>query len=146
MSTKTDRFGKFVRGFGFAAQGVIYCLIHERNMRFHIGAGAAAAALAFIAELSAAEKAAVFICTGLVIAFECVNTAIEVTLDSVFGMQKREFIRITKDCTAGAVLVSAVASLAVGAVLFIRKQSLDKITAFFAERPWVSARPNISGG
>ena len=56
--------------------------------------------------------ALVVVMIALVLAAELFNTALEHTLDALHPAQA-EFVRIAKDCAAGAVLVLSLASVAV---------------------------------
>lgn len=115
----------FSRAFSCAAQGVAFALRTQRNMKIHVAVGALAIALGFFLEIDAAAWLAVIVCIGLVLAAECLNTALESVVDLV-SPQYSELARRAKDCAAGAVLLCAFASVAVAAVAF-----LPRIAALF---------------
>lgn len=69
---------------------------------------------------TAAEFAVVMFCFGLVMALECVNTAVEALSDKLTG-ECHPLIRIAKDTAAGAVLLAAAASAVCGFVLFLQQ-------------------------
>lgn len=59
----------------------------------------------------------VIVCVGMVIALECMNTALEALADRV-STQENELIKRAKDVAAAGVLVAALTSLAVAAIVF----------------------------
>ncbi len=65
------------------------------------------------------EIAVISITSGLVLALELLNTAIESVVDLTVKQAYHELAKIAKDCAAGAVLISAcVAVLVAIALLF----------------------------
>lgn len=126
---------KFLKGFVYAARGIGLCLL-ERNFRFHL---CAAAFVLFFAgsfyELSRAEWAALALAIGFVIAMEAVNTAVEHLADRV-SKEKDEFIRCCKDCSAGAVLISAIASVGVGVAILWDTERFAAIWEFYSADIW----------
>ena len=117
MNTGKTGIGRFFKGFVYAFEGVVSCIKTERNMRFHIGVAVLVILLMRFYGLSAAETAAVYICIGLVISLELVNTAVEAAVDMACK-DKNPLAKKAKDCAAGAVLIAAVASVAVGIRIF----------------------------
>ena len=136
MNTDKTGIGRFFKGFVYAFEGVISCIKTERNMRFHIGAALLVILLMRFYELSAAETAAVYICIGLVISLELVNTAVEAAVD-MMCKDKNAFAKKAKDCAAGAVLVAAIVSVAVGIKIFWDYSAFAAIASYFAERIWL---------
>lgn len=106
----------FVRGFVFAFNG-IGIAVKGRNMRVHLVAATAVFALGFYVGLTASQWTTIVICIGLVISAEAMNTAVE-ELCNFITVEKNESIRKTKDIAAGAVLVVAIASAVVAAIIF----------------------------
>lgn len=134
MNTDNSGLVKFIKGFGYAFQGLWYAVKYERNMRFHIGAGAFVLYIMRFFQLSGAECAAVYICIGLVIALELVNTAIESVVDMVCKGD-HPLAKVAKDCGAGAVLTAAIASVGVAVKLFWQPAVWKSIIAFHLQRP-----------
>ena len=108
----------FAEGFFFAARGFAHAVKTELHMKIHICFAIAAIILGIIFGIDAASWLAIVICIGVVFALETLNTAIEAACDSVTH-ERNEHIRIAKDAAAGAVLVMAVASLVVAAIIFL---------------------------
>lgn len=73
----------------------------------------------FVLKLSAAEWVAVIVCIGMVITAEILNTAIEKVCDLI-SKENDERIRLIKDLSAGAVLVSALTALICSLVILFQ--------------------------
>lgn len=116
MSQKENIFGSFkyaTRGLGDAFAG-------EPNFRIHFLIGVAAIVLAFILKFSPVEWAILFLTEVFVFAMELINTVLEQIVDIV-SPQKQRKARIAKDVSAAFVLMSAIAAVAVGLVLYLPK-------------------------
>lgn len=109
----------FFKGFVYAARGLWYCVRHERNFRIHIAVGVYVLFFAPYFSLSRGEWAALLAILALVPAMEAVNTAVEKAVD-LASPHHHPLARAAKDAAAGAVLLSACLSVAVGVVLFAR--------------------------
>ena len=122
----------FFKGFLYAGRGIA-CALRERNFRFHL---CAAAAVIFFGikfySFDKGEWAVILLTCALVLSLEAVNTALEKLCDKVCP-EKDELIKKCKDISAGAVLISAVFSAAVGVVMFWDLDKFSLIFAFFAE-------------
>ena len=90
----------------------------QRNMKIHFAVGAAAVLLGAALGIDAASWAAIVICIVLVLAAECLNTAVESVVDLV-SPDYAELAKHAKDCAAGAVLVCALGAVAVAAAVFV---------------------------
>lgn len=107
--------------FKYAAAGVTYAFNTQRNFRIHCIAGTLAITIGALLRLNGAEMAIVCITSGLVLTLELLNTAIESVVDLSVGQNYHELAKIAKDCAAGAVLISAFASILVGVCLIAPK-------------------------
>lgn len=107
-----------IRSFRYAFAGIHTLFRSTPNARVHLAAAVLAVGLGLWLRISGLEWAAVFLCIGGVISLEAVNSALETLADKVSpGFDP--LIGRAKDLAAGAVLVMAIASVAVGAVIFI---------------------------
>ncbi|MDN5321774.1 MAG: diacylglycerol kinase [Clostridia bacterium] len=111
---------KFLSGFNFALQGIIYCIQNERHMRFHIFAAAIALLFGWYLNISGMEWLILVFSITLVIVLEMINSAIENTID-MFTNEYHPLAEVAKNVAAGAVLVAALNALVVGAVVFLPK-------------------------
>lgn len=103
-------------------------------MRIHTTAAFYVLIFAPCFALSSAEWAVLFLTITLVMALECVNTALERLCDKV----SREFdklIRTAKDAAAGAVLICAAGAVAVAVCLFWKPAVWLEILRWFGDNP-----------
>lgn len=125
---------KFVKGFGYAFEGIITALKTECNMRVHFVCMAYMYffLLAFdFFEITGTQFAIIFIANGLVIGGELINTAIEAAVD-MHGKTHTPLGKIAKDTAAGAVLVFAVAAVACGIAIMYQPTAFKLLFEYFA--------------
>jgi len=110
---------RFLDSLNAAAEGFIYVVKTERNMRIHFLFGVLVLILGIYFDFSKTEFLLVCIAGTMVLVSEMINTSIELTVDMV----KEEYhplARIIKDVSAGAVFISACNAMIVGFMLFSR--------------------------
>ncbi|MEH2224990.1 diacylglycerol kinase family protein [Nostoc sp.] len=105
--------------FKYAWAGISYSFQTQRNFRIHISVCAMAIALSVFLHLQAVEIAVIGITSGLVLALELLNTAIESVVDLTVKQTYHDLAKIAKDCAAGAVLVSAFVAMLVAGTLLL---------------------------
>lgn len=105
------------KSFAHAFAGASWALRTQLNLRIQLALALVALAACRYFQVAAAETAAVLIASGLVLALELANTAIEAVCDEV-TLERRESIRLIKDASAAAVLVASLSAAAVGVVIF----------------------------
>lgn len=105
--------------FKYAWAGIVYSFQTQRNFRIHVSVGTLAIALGFFLHLQPVEIAVIGITSGLVLALELLNTALESLVDLTVKQTYHELAKIAKDCAAGAVLVSALVALLVAGILLL---------------------------
>ncbi|MFN6460255.1 MAG: diacylglycerol kinase family protein [Nostoc sp. DedVER02] len=105
--------------FKYAWAGISYSFQTQRNFRIHVSVCAMAIALSVFLHLQAVEIAVIGITSGLVLALELLNTAIESLVDLTVKQTYHELAKIAKDCAAGAVLVSALVAVLVAGTLLL---------------------------
>jgi len=105
--------------FKYAWAGITYSFQTQRNFRIHVSFCALAIALSIFLHLSPVEIAVIGITSGLVLALELLNTAIESLVDLTVKQTYHDLAKITKDCAAGAVLVSALVAILVACTLLL---------------------------
>lgn len=101
-----------------AAGGMVHTLRHERNARVEGAIGLLAIGAGFWLGISRLEWALILVCILLVLTLEQVNTAIEAAVD-LATPQAHPLARIAKDTAAGAVLLAAIGSVAIGILIFL---------------------------
>ncbi len=123
------------KSFVYAFKGITYCIAHERNMRIHL------CFMAFMFgfltvhdffEVSRTQFAVLFAVCSLVLALECVNTAIEKTVDLV-TKEKNVLAKIAKDSAAGAVFIAAIGSVAVGISILYQPEAFSAMLDYYKE-------------
>ncbi len=103
--------------FRYAAQGLSYSFLSQRNFRIHVGTGAVAFSLGLGLGLPPAQLAVLVLTVAAVLVLELINTATEAVVDLAIGRKFHPLARIAKDCAAAAVLVAALASLLIAVLL-----------------------------
>ncbi|HEY4513921.1 MAG TPA: diacylglycerol kinase [Candidatus Paceibacterota bacterium] len=110
-------FQKKIGGFRNAIKGVAIAW-QEHNFRFQVAWGIATLFLAWLFDFSAIEFTIVVLMSGLVLAAETVNTALEELCDKFQPTHDPHIARI-KDLGAAAVFIASLAAIVVGLALFI---------------------------
>lgn len=108
---------KLAASFRCAFAGLAYGW-RQRNLRLHLAAAAGAILLALALRVTGAELALLVLTVGLVLVAELLNTALEALVDLAVG-EYHQLAKAAKDVAAAAVLVSALAALLVGAIIFL---------------------------
>ena len=111
------RSPNFGSSLGSAVLGILYALRTQRNMKIHLLASILVVAAGMFFRLDKLEWIAIILTVSAVWAAEIVNTSLEEIVDLV---SPEYDIRAgnAKNLGAGAVLVTAIASLAVGITVF----------------------------
>lgn len=107
----------FLRSFVYAGQGIAYVIRTQRNARIHVAVSALVFALGILFRIGPVEWALIFVCIGLVLGAEIINTVAEIAVD-LLVQRYHPLAKVAKDAGAGAVLVAALASVGVGIAIF----------------------------
>lgn len=105
------------KAFKNAGAGIAYAMKTQRNVRIDLAFAVIAIVLGFILKISVTQWAVVCLCISSVIGMECMNTAVESVVDLV-SPEYHILAKRAKDCAAGAVYLVAIASAAVGIIIF----------------------------
>lgn len=106
------------RSFGYAISGLVHVLKNEKNFRVHSLFILIVILLGSYFGLSRLEWILLALAIGLVLSSEMLNSVIEELIDHLIK-EHHEGVRVIKDVSAGAVLVSAMISLVVGLLIFL---------------------------
>lgn len=117
MSNPAWRAKNPMVSFRHASEGIAHAFRTQRNMRFHTIAFSGVFLAGLILRLPRVEMLALVFCAALVLITEMLNTAIEATVDMI-TQSYHPTAKFIKDIAAGAVLISAVTAVLVGAVVF----------------------------
>ena len=107
------------QSFRDAARGILQAST-GRNFRIECAIGVLAFFLCWLLHASGTEILFVIGFSAAVLAFECVNTAIEALGDRVTG-EYDPLIKVAKDCAAGGVLIVSLGAFIAGCIIFIPK-------------------------
>ncbi|ARV62534.1 diacylglycerol kinase [Nostocales cyanobacterium HT-58-2] len=105
--------------FRYAWCGISYAFQTQRNFRIHVGVGTLAIGLSVFLHLKPVEISVIGLTSGLVLALELLNTALESIVDLTVKQTYHELAKIAKDCAAGAVLISALVAVLVAGTLLL---------------------------
>ena len=107
-----------IRAVGHALRGLRETLLHEAHGRIEIACSAAALGLGILLNIGPREWLAVVFAITVVIAAECLNTAIEHLADRVSG-EHDVLIGKAKDAAAAGVFVCVLGAAATGGIVFL---------------------------
>lgn len=114
----TPNHPSFKRSFLFAIQGFRTAVVQERNIKVMLFGGILAIVLGLALRIDLISWAIIFICCGLVISAELMNTAIEAVVDLV-SPEFHPLAGRAKDIAAASVWWMSVAATLVGVCVFI---------------------------
>jgi len=111
---------KILRSFGYAWSGLKHAFATQMNFRIHLLLAVLVILLGIFLRITATDWLLLLICVGMVLFAELINTALEKLADVVHKDHHPE-IKLVKDIAAGAVLIIAIISASIGAVIFLPK-------------------------
>jgi diacylglycerol kinase len=121
---------RLLKSFGYALSGIRFTFKSEQNFKIHIIALIIAIAMGIYLGLSLPEWGLVIFSIGFVLAAELFNTAIERLGDEIANGKQKQVVKIAKDTSAAAVLISALTAFIIG-ILFLFIPFVQKIFEFF---------------
>lgn len=110
----------FWKSFKCAINGIIYSVKTGRNLIIQLCFALFAIILGIFLQISKIEWTIIIFAILFVIFAEMLNTAVETVVDLVTE-EYNEKAKIAKDVAAGAVLISAINSVAMGLIIFMDK-------------------------
>ncbi len=110
----------------FAIRGIAIAVKSQRNFQFDIAMALSAIITATLLKFSGTEMCILLLTIGFVLFAELTNTVIEFVVDAYFGNKYSILAKMSKDISAGAVLLCAIISVMIGFLLFF-----PKIKCFF---------------
>lgn len=114
---------KFLKGFDYAYEGLVYAINHEKNMKFHFLAAALVILASLFFNISRLEMMFLVFSISAVIAFELINTAIEYAVDLASGGKWLALAKAAKDVSAAATFITALNAVFVAYLVFFDKFS-----------------------
>ena len=95
---------KFIRSVGYAWEGIVYTVRTQRNMRIHFFIATPVLLLSVAIGVPKMELLFIWLCTGIVLSAELMNTAVERAVDLI-SPEYHALAKAAKDAAAGAVLM-----------------------------------------
>ena len=111
---------RLINSFGYAIKGIITVYKTEQNIIIHSIVALLVIFLAYYLKVSDIELCLLIFVIALVIAFEIINTALEYVVDMAMP-NIHPMAKMAKDASSGAVLVTVIASIMVGLIIFLPK-------------------------
>lgn len=108
---------KQAKSFAYAGRGIYIFVRTTHNAWVHIVILIATIGLGIVLGISRMEWMMLVFAAGMVLTAEAFNTAIEIDID-LTSPEYHPYARDTKDVAAGAVLISAVAAVLIGILVF----------------------------
>lgn len=105
---------------GYALEGLRFAYRSGRNFKIQSFFGLLIIILGIFLKIEPNEWLVLILTITLVLILELINTSIETVVDMV-STEIHPLAKIAKDVAAGAVLVAAIGSIAIGAIIFIPK-------------------------
>ncbi len=115
---KWHRSRSFFEALAFALRGVATAILRERNIRIQLCVGTIILFMMVLFHVPFHLLAIGVIAVMLILAFEMINTAIELIADMIHP-EYSILVRNAKDISAGAVLVVTIAACIVGILIFL---------------------------
>jgi len=112
----TLRSVSLLRSFGFALEGVSYLIRTQRSAQIEIVIGVVVTLVGAWLGIGTIEWAVLVLAMALVLALEALNTAIELAV-TLASPQRHPLAKAAKDVAAAMVLIAAVGSVIVGAIV-----------------------------
>lgn len=108
---------RFFESLKIAVNGIRLALKSEPNFRIQVSIAALVVFLMFFFNVSSLEKALLSMIILLVLSLELINTQIEKSLDLIQPSLDPK-VKLIKDISAGAVLISVIGALIAGIIVF----------------------------
>jgi diacylglycerol kinase (ATP) len=106
-----------IRSFRHAIAGIVRMIRCQHNAWIHAAATAMVLAAGFLFQVSAADWCWIILAISIVWTAEALNTAFEFLADAA-SPESHPLVRDAKDVAAGAVLVTAIAAVVIGVIIF----------------------------
>lgn len=122
----------FLKSFVYAFKGIISAIKTQRNFRFHIIAMIYVTAFSLFYDLTKVEYMILVLIFALVISLELINTSLEKAVD-LYSPDYNKLAGVSKDCSAAAVLVSAIGAVVIGIFMFADVYVFKMILSYYKD-------------
>ena len=111
----------FKQSIKYALSGLSYCFKFTRNFRIQLLISVFVILAAFIFELNGKELMLLISTISSVLILELLNTSIESVVDLIVDKKFSKLAKISKDCSAAAVLMTSFNAIFVAVYIFLPK-------------------------
>jgi len=112
-----EELRRFRRSFGHALDGIKYAVVHEKNFRIELVLALIVVFLIFFLKVKNWEAIILLLMIMWVLVSELTNTVFERVVD-ILKPRIHPYARLIKDLMAAVVLISSIASVVVGIIIF----------------------------
>lgn len=109
----------FIKSAMHATNGLYLAFRTQKNFRKHIVIAIFVLTLAFLLKAKGMEIAIIVATNTCVLVAELVNSVIEFVMDAYYKNKYSRLCKFAKDISAGAVLLCAISSAAIAAILLV---------------------------
>ena len=110
--------------FQYAFNGIYYVFKTSRNFKIQLIFGLISLMLGFLFQISKSNYLILIVTIMSVLILEILNSSIESIVDLVVKKEFNNLAKISKDTSAGAVLLASINSVIIGVYIFIPKIKL----------------------
>ena len=111
---------RFVRSFRYSFDGLAYAAQKEQSIIVMLVCIILTLVFGFILQISILEWFFIFVCFGLVLGTELLNTAIEATIDLI-SPSYHPLAKVAKDTASASVFIYSLIAFIIGCLVFIPK-------------------------
>ena len=111
----------FIKSAMHATNGLYLAFRTQKNFRKHIVIAVFVLTLAFLLKAKGMEIAIIVATNTCVLVAELVNSVIEFVMDAYYKNKYSRLCKFAKDISAGAVLLCAISSAAIAAILLVAR-------------------------
>ena len=112
------------KSFKYAFSGISYVLITTRNFKIQLIFAVASLMIGFLLQISQSNYVILIATIMSVLILEILNTSIESIVDLVVKKEFSSLAKISKDTSAGAVLLASINSVIIAVYIFVPKIKL----------------------
>jgi len=109
---------KLVKSFKYAFEGIHYAFKNDQNLLIHLLVAFLVINVSIALKVSPFEMGILGLTMMMVITAEMINSAIEKMVDLITKEHRQE-AKIAKDVSAGMVLLTAIAAVIIGTLIFL---------------------------
>ena len=110
-----------LKSFKYAFSGISYVLITSRNFKIQLIFAVTSLMIGFLLQISQSNYVILIATIMSVLILEILNTSIESIVDLVVKKEFSSLAKISKDTSAGAVLLASINSVIIAVYIFVPK-------------------------